>query len=124
METTTDKIGLEPLSTAQCQGKLMAVGDALYVIGGKWKLRIIIALSEGHNRFNELQRVLDGISARVLSAELKDLELNGFVKRVVHTGMPVVVEYQPTDYTHTLKDVLNSLASWGEMHREKLRSEG
>lgn len=124
MEEVINKMKLEPLTKAQCQGKLAAVGDALYVIGGKWKLRIIMALNEGHYRFNELQRVLDGISARVLSAELKDLELNGFVERIVHTGTPVIVEYRPTDYTHTLKDVLHSLSAWGQMHREKLRREG
>lgn len=124
MENKTETPCLEPLSSVQCTGKLNAVGDAMYVIGGKWTLRIIIALNEGHRRFNELQRVLDGISARVLSAELKELELNGFVKRTVHTGIPVVIEYYPTDYTKTLRDVLDSLSSWGEMHREKLRSEG
>ena len=108
----------------KCNVKLNAVGDALYVIGGKWKLRIIIALSEGHRRFNEIQRTIEGISAKMLSNELKDLEINGFVKRTVHTGTPVVVEYEPTDYTHTLNAVLTSLADWGIMHREKLRREG
>ena len=111
-------------SKAKCNQKLIAVGDALYVIGGKWKLRIIIAMSEGNYRFNELQRTIDGISAKVLSSELKDLELNGFVKRTVHDETPVVVTYEPTEYTHTLKDVLQSLSAWGEMHREKLRNEG
>lgn len=115
---------VEPLSKAKCNQKLTAVGDALYVIGGKWKLRIIIALSEGNHRFNELQRTIEGISAKVLSNELKDLELNGFVKRTVYNETPVVVTYQPTDYAHTLKNVLHSLAEWGEMHREKLRNEG
>lgn len=114
---------LKPLSSGHCQQKLAAVGDALYVIGGKWKLRIIIALNEGNHRFNELQRVIEGISAKVLSQELKDLELNGFVTRKVHDSMPVVVEYLPTDYTTSLKKVLESLSEWGEMHREKLRSE-
>ena len=114
----------EPEAKAKCSQKLNAVGDALYVIGGKWKLRIIIALSEGNYRFNELQRTIDGISAKVLSSELKDLELNGFVKRTVHNETPVVVTYEPTEYTHTLKDVLQSLSAWGEMHREKLRNEG
>jgi len=113
-----------PVTRAACSSMLSAVGDALYVIGGKWKLRIIIALSEGSRRFNELQRAIPGISAKMLSNELKDLELNGFVKRTVHTGTPVVVEYEPTDYTHSLKDVLTSLAEWGVMHREKLRREG
>lgn len=110
-------------NTAQCSGRLRNVGDALYVIGGKWKLRIIIALAEGHNRFNELQRALEGISAKVLSNELKDLEINGFVLRVVNTGIPVVVTYELTDYTDSLKDVLQALGNWGEQHREKLRNE-
>jgi DNA-binding HxlR family transcriptional regulator len=115
---------LTPLTTSECNSKLTAVGDALYVIGGKWKLRIIIALSEGHNRFNELQRAIKGISAKVLSQELKDLEINGFLERRVQADIPVVVEYLPTPYTQTLKDVLFALAEWGEMHREKLRREG
>ena len=67
----------------ECKATLNAIADALYVIGGKWKLRIIVALREGNRRFNELHRVIDGISAKVLSAELKDLELNGFVSRNV-----------------------------------------
>ena len=113
----------KPLSSNHCQQKLSAVGDVLYVIGGKWKLRIIIALNEGNHRFNELQRVIEGISAKVLSQELKDLELNGFVTRKVHDTTPVVVEYLPTDYTTSLKKVLESLSEWGEMHREKLRNE-
>ncbi|MFP9097573.1 winged helix-turn-helix transcriptional regulator [Flavobacterium sp. RHBU_24] len=110
-------------SPAQCSARLRNVGDALYVIGGKWKLRIIIALAEGHCRFNELQRTLEGISAKVLSNELKDLEINGFVKRVVNTGIPVIVTYELTDYTDSLKEVLQALGNWGEQHREKLRSE-
>lgn len=114
----------EPISKTECTQKLTAVGDALYVIGGKWKLRIIIALSEGNHRFNELQRTIDGISAKVLSNELKDLELNGFVKRTVHDETPVMVTYEPTAYTATLKNVLLSLSEWGAMHREKLRKEG
>jgi DNA-binding HxlR family transcriptional regulator len=106
---------------AQCKATLNAVADALYVIGGKWKLRIIVALIDGNKRFNELQRLVDGISARVLSAELKDLELNGFVQRNVFTGTPVMVEYELTAYSGTLGNVLHSLSEWGAMHREKVR---
>jgi DNA-binding HxlR family transcriptional regulator len=111
-------------SEKECNRKLAAVGDALYVIGGKWKLRIIVALREGNKRFNQLQREVHGISARVLSNELKDLELNGFVKRVVYTETPVVIEYVLTAYSDTLVEVLTALSAWGEMHREKLRKEG
>ncbi|WP_294823412.1 helix-turn-helix domain-containing protein [uncultured Flavobacterium sp.] len=114
---------LKAMSTSECQGRLTAVGDALYVIGGKWKLRIIIALNEGHNRFNELQRVVSGISAKVLSQELKDLEMNGLVERRVTADIPVVVEYLPTPYSHSLRSVLEALSNWGMEHRQKLREE-
>lgn len=107
----------------QCMSALTAVDDALYVIGGKWKLRIIIALSGTNRRFNELQRQVTGISARVLSNELKDMEQNGFIRRNVQAAaMPVIVEYELTDYAETLHDVLNALNAWGTMHRKKLIS--
>ena len=115
------KLKSEQISKEQCKAKLGSIADALYAIGGKWKLRIIIALKEGNRRFNELQRVIDGISAKVLSAELKDLELNGFVKRNVFTGTPVVVEYELTEYSDTLGDVLQALSSWGAMHRDTVK---
>ena len=82
------KLSNERPSEAQCQATLSSIADALYVIGGKWKLRIIVALREGHKRFNEMQRTIEGISAKVLSAELKDLELNGFVRRNVSRRFP------------------------------------
>ncbi|ACT93298.1 winged helix-turn-helix transcriptional regulator [Dyadobacter fermentans] len=105
---------------AQCYNKLNAAGDALYVIGGKWRLRIIIALAEGHKRFNEIQRAIHGISARVLSNELKELEINGFLIRKVYTDFPVSIEYELTPYSDTLSPVIESLISWGEMHRQTI----
>jgi DNA-binding HxlR family transcriptional regulator len=105
----------------QCKATLNSIADALHVIGGKWNLRIIVALKEGPKRFNEMNRLIDGISAKVLSSELKDLELNGFVRRNVFTGTPVVVEYELTDYADTLGDVLTALSEWGAMHREAVR---
>lgn len=106
-----------------CASRLAAIGDALYAIGGKWKLRIIVVLSEGKSRFNELQRTITGISSKVLASELRELELNGFVKRNVLPQTPVVIEYELTDYALTLRNVLNELSEWGAMHREKIRQE-
>jgi DNA-binding HxlR family transcriptional regulator len=114
-------MGQERITEEQCKATLNSIADALYVIGGKWKLRIIVALTTGNKRFNELQRLVEGISAKVLSAELKDLELNGFVRRKVFTGTPVVVEYELTAYAETLNEVLKTLNEWGAMHREKVR---
>jgi|SRR5688572_26643720 len=104
-----------------CNARLGAIGDALYAIGGKWKLRIIVALIHGKRRFNDLQRTIKGISSKVLASELKDLELNGFIKRNVFTETPVVIEYELTEYALTLQTVLDSLNAWGTTHREKIR---
>jgi DNA-binding HxlR family transcriptional regulator len=109
------------LSAEQCKSNLKSIGDALYAIGGKWKLRIIVALNSGNKRFNELQRLVDGISAKVLSAELKELEMNGFGRRQEITGFPIVVEYELTEYAATLGGVLDSLGDWGAMHRETVK---
>src|SRR5215211_5352560 len=100
-------------SEAQCKARLNSIADALYVIGGKWKLRIIVALTDGNKRFNDLKRLVEGISSKVLSTELKELELNGFINRNVFTGIPVVVEYELSEYAETLESVLNSLSEWG-----------
>jgi DNA-binding HxlR family transcriptional regulator len=115
------KLSNERPSQAECKATLSSIADALYVIGGKWKLRIIVALKEGNKRFNEMQRTIEGISAKVLSSELKDLEMNGFIKRNVFTTTPVVVEYELTEYCETLNEVLHALSAWGAMHRETVK---
>lgn len=109
--------------SAQCKGHLSAVEDALYVIGGKWKLKIMTAVLSGHIRFNELQRTILGISARVLSNELKQLELNGLVERVVQAEKtPVIIEYRPTAYAASLGEVLVALSNWGTNHKQKIKT--
>ncbi|HSZ32204.1 MAG TPA: helix-turn-helix domain-containing protein [Puia sp.] len=118
---TTLKIKNGPDAESQCKSRLHAIADALYAIGGKWKLRIIVGLLHGTKRFNELQRLIDGISAKVLSSELKELEINGFVKRKVLMGTPVIVEYELTKYADTLSGVLDKLSEWGAMHRDNVR---
>jgi DNA-binding HxlR family transcriptional regulator len=70
-----------------------------------------------------LQRTITGISARVLSHELKELELNGFLKRNIYTQNQVIVEYELTGYSESLNNVLQALSEWGIMHRDKIRSE-
>lgn len=109
-------------TAAECTGRLNALEDALFVIGGKWKLKVIIALREGDvKRFNDIQRRIPGISAKMLSSELKDLEINGFVSRKVIDQTPVVVEYALTEYSASLSQVLHELVEWGKQHREKIR---
>ena len=113
----------EKLSNESCQSALGAVQDALYVLNGKWKLPIIIALSEGNRRFGEIQKNVAGIAPKVLSSELKTLELNGFVTRKVYNEFPVLVEYQLTGYSNSLETVITALRDWGLQHRDKIRAE-
>lgn len=107
----------------ECVLRMSSTEDALYVIGGKWTLRVMIALLGGHHRFNELQRTITGISARVLSGELKDLEINGLVERIVLADQkPVIVEYVPTEYSKSLQTIISALADWGDQHKKKIKS--
>ena len=112
----------EKPNAEKCLSALGAVQDALYVLNGKWKLPIIIALREGNKRFGELQKAVKGISAKVLSHELKHLEINDFIERKVYDTMPVTVEYELTPYSDTLGNVIGALKEWGEAHRHKIRN--
>jgi DNA-binding HxlR family transcriptional regulator len=97
----------------------MSFRDAIETIGGKWKSPILLSLGyQGTMRFGELQRVHDGIPAKTLSKELKDLEQNGLVKRTVLDTMPVTVTYEITPYGRTLEKVLQ----WGVDHRAYIRT--
>lgn len=116
-------LGQTNRDTAKCTERLGAVNDALYVIGGKWKLRIIIAICDGHHKFNEIQRITKSITPKVLSHELKELELNGLIIRTIDPENSKLISYKPTAYTHTLNDVLYTLAIWGINHRSKLRND-
>jgi DNA-binding HxlR family transcriptional regulator len=66
---------------------------------------------------------VEGVTARVLSAELTDMELTGFVSRKIDTGIPVIVEYQLTEYSDTLQEVLQALGTWGANHRERIKND-
>jgi DNA-binding HxlR family transcriptional regulator len=110
-----------PESKEACTRSLSAIQDTLYVLGGKWKLPIIIALFGGPQRFRELQRSLGTITPKVLTKELKDLELNEFVTRTVYPSAPVTVEYKLTEYSQTLGDVLTAMRDWGEQHRARIK---
>lgn len=114
--------GAEKKSKEDCSRSLMAVKDALYVLNGKWKLPIILALTGRPLRFKELQRKIDGITARVLSKELKELEQNEFVTRKVYSTSPISVEYDLTPYSDTLDKVIMELSNWGMQHRERIFS--
>ena len=103
------------------QSKINYVQDTQYVIGGKWKLPIIISIYHGHNRFNEILQSIPKITNRVLSKELKHLEENELISRKVYDDYPARIEYTLTDYCHSITDVLTAMEKWGKQHREKIR---
>jgi len=121
--TMLKAVRTKPKDHKECMSMLAPVQDALYVLNGKWKLPVIIALREGNKRFSDIQKHVVGIAAKVLSHELKELELNGFVERIVYNTTPVTVEYIITEYTDTLDDVISALYKWGSAHRNKIRAQ-
>ena len=108
-------------SKQACESHISAVRDSLYVIGGKWKLPIISALKGGPLRFGELQKMLEDITPKILSKELKELELNEFITRKVYPTTPVTVEYALTAYSGTLSKVVLALSEWGTQHKKRLK---
>ncbi|MEP6676824.1 MAG: helix-turn-helix domain-containing protein [Ferruginibacter sp.] len=107
-------------SESPCAAHLMAVTDAMDILRGKWKIHIISALRFGKKRFKELQRDVDGVTAKMLSKELHDLEINQLVSRTVYDSKPVTVEYELTPYGKTLEKVILELAIWGGNHRKRI----
>lgn len=97
---------------------VLAINDTLNVLVGKWKLPIIGSLLFGKKRFRELEREIPRITPRMLSKELKDLEINGIVKRTVYDSIPVMVEYELTESGRSLNSVLDAMIAWGLDHRK------
>jgi DNA-binding HxlR family transcriptional regulator len=105
----------------ECKKELMAVHDAMDVLSGKWKISIVATLCY-HNkrRFSDILNDIKGISNKMLSKELKDLEMNKLVKRTVLNTQPITVQYELTEYGMTLKTVISYLSDWGIAHRKKI----
>ncbi|HEY4874612.1 MAG TPA: helix-turn-helix domain-containing protein [Puia sp.] len=106
----------------ECVKAILPVKDALDVLSGKWKLQIIISLSFGSKRFKQMAGEIPNITDRMLSKELKDLEMNQLIRRTVYDSTPVVVEYAMTAYGRSLEKVIKELHQWGLQHRKRIIS--
>ena len=104
-------------SKPECREMILPVRDALDAISGKWKIPILIAMSLGNKRFMELQNAIPNITSRMLSKELKELEMNKLVERKVFDSFPVTIEYLRTEHSKTLDKLIEELRHWGEYHR-------
>src|SRR4051812_19993632 len=107
-------------SIETCTKAIIPVRDALDILSGKWKLPIIISLSFGNKRFSQMAKEIPGITDKMLSKELRDLEMNQLVKRTVYDTVPVVVEYSMTTYGKTLEKLIEELQAWGVKHRKRI----
>ena len=98
---------------------IRAVYDTMDVLNGKWKISIISSICYyNQRRFSNILNDVPGISNKMLSKELKDLETNLLIKRIVLDTQPVTVKYQLTEYGLTLQNIIKSLADWGKQHRK------
>lgn len=86
------------------------------LIGGRWKIVILWYLFQGVKRFSELQRALRGVSQKVLTQQLRDMERNGLVTRTIYAQVPPKVEYSLTPLGLSLKPVVEAIHQWGIAH--------
>lgn len=93
----------------------------LKVIEGRWKVLVLHYLLEGTRRFNELHRLLVGVSPRTLAKQLRELEKDGIVRRKVFPEIPPRVEYSLTELGRTLRPVLGAMHDWGDAFSHRLR---
>ena|SRR6218665_188501 len=108
---------------SKCKSEIVPIMDALYIINGKWRIPIILTLMEGNKRFSEIQKEVQKITSKVLTDELKEMELNGFVEKKTNDQSRAKTEYQLTDYSSSLEPIIKSLRDFGMKHRKKIRDE-
>ena len=94
------------------------LGEVLY---GKWKIRLLWFINEGHKRPSELQRKIPDASRRVLNMQLKELEAHELISKVIYPVVPPKVEYSLTEFGATLLPVIGDLGRWGDANQERLR---
>ncbi|MEV5200206.1 helix-turn-helix domain-containing protein [Streptomyces sp. NPDC053720] len=91
--------------------------EVLALIGDKWSAQVLVVLGDGPHRFTELERAIEGISRRMLTLSLRNLERNGLITRTVHPDSPPRVEYATTALIDEIREPLEALAAWADRNR-------
>ncbi|MDB5541707.1 MAG: QorR [Devosia sp.] len=110
----------EPSNSSECDRAILPVSEVLAQIAGKWTIFVIRALSGGPRRFSELKREIDGISQKMLTSTLRDLEKNGFVTRTITPSIPPRVDYELTDMGRELHEPLLAIGNWAQVNRHRV----
>ncbi|KAA8746586.1 winged helix-turn-helix transcriptional regulator [Paenibacillus sp. UASWS1643] len=88
----------------------------LELVGGKWRILILHQLISGEKRTSELRRAIPGITQKVLTQQLRELEKNEIIHRIIYPQIPPKVEYELTEYGLTLQEIIDRICLWGENH--------
>ncbi|OCK49564.1 HxlR family transcriptional regulator [Chryseobacterium sp. CBo1] len=111
----------QPLKTDGHKKEMMAVQDSMDVLSGKWKISIISSICYyNKRRFSDILNDVVGISNKMLSKELKELEVNKLIKRTVLDTQPITVQYELTAHGKSLQTIINNLTDWGIKHRKEI----
>lgn len=103
----------------------IGVEATIDVLGGKWKPIVLCHLKDnGTMRTSELKRAIPNITQKMLTQQLRELEEDSIIERIVYQQVPPKVEYKLSDYGQTLSEILSSLCQWGEFHIAKMHDEG
>lgn len=98
----------------------ISVEATLEVIGGKWKCVILCHLTHGKKRTSELKRLMPNITQKMLTQQLRELEEDDVINRIVYNQVPPKVEYELSEYGQSLRSILNLLCEWGDSHLTKV----
>jgi DNA-binding HxlR family transcriptional regulator len=110
----------KPTNFEECTRAMAPVTEVLALIGGKWTIQIVVALARGPKRFSELLRSIEGISQKMLTATLRDLEKDGFVTRTVTPSIPLRVDYELTEMGRELNGPLGAIGRWAQANRHRV----
>ena len=112
-ETSTNLVNEKRLN------RYCGIAYTLQIIGGRWKASILSWLISGKMRYNELHRAIPDVSGRILVLQLRELERDGVIKRIVHPEVPPRVEYELTTLGKSMRPILKVLSDWGETYRRE-----
>ncbi len=96
------------------------IGNTLGIIAGRWKPEILWNLKDEKMRFNQLQRAIGGVSQKMLTQQLRELQRDGLVVRTQYEEIPPRVEYRLTELADSLKPLFESIVNWSDEHADEI----